>query len=145
MSGATRLVHVGTYLRLEFCDGRSIAWAVPHHPPGTGDDPARAYAQRYQERLARLAAVLEPLLVGIAAGAGGSLLACDHPGFAARRQVIDLGPVIGGLATLTLEVALPGSLEEAARERLHAAVAGAWNGRPRRSPGSVPGRGDPRR
>ena len=130
MSGVTRLTQVGTYLRLEFCDGLSISWAMPKHPPGVGADdedaPARSYARKHQERLGRLAAVLEPLLVDIAANAGGTLLVCEHPEFTARRQVIDLAPAVGGVATMNLEVALPGPLDGAARERLFAAAVGAW-------------------
>lgn len=146
MSGVTRLTQVGTYLRLEFCDGLSINWAEPARPGGvpTGEDhPARAYAHKHQEGLARMVAALEPLLVAIAADAGGTLLPCDHPDFSARRQVIDLRPALGGVSTLSLEVALPRPLDEPARDQVYACVREVWEPRrvrkaDRPSPGVPP-------
>jgi len=126
MSGATNLVHEGHWLRLVFSDGKRIKWARDVRPDGTvvtPDEKARSYRDRYAKRLARLARALEPLLLEIAAAQQGVLLAIDDPGFAGRRQRLDL--TLAQNPKLCLEVALPSALRPDDHQRLLACARSA--------------------
>ncbi|HEX3132901.1 MAG TPA: hypothetical protein VHX44_04875 [Planctomycetota bacterium] len=146
MSGETKLVHKGRFVRLVFADGLSINWATHQRPDGTVvtvEEQTQSYADGFRTKMAKLAAALEPLLIEIAAGQGGTLVAKEDQALDGRRIAVNLTKAAGmpvGISTLSLHVCMPSALTDAQREQVLACTAEAW-GVPKavnRNPGVPP-------
>lgn len=146
MSGETKLVHEGRFVRLVFSDGLSINWATHQRPDGTvvtvGEQTV-SYADGFRTKMAKLAAALEPLLTEIAAAQGGMLVSKeDQPD--ARRIAVNLTAAAGlpvGISSLSLHVGMSSPLTDEQRERILACTTETWGGKPKavnRDPGIPP-------
>jgi hypothetical protein len=132
MSGETKLVHEGRFVRLVFADGLSINWATYQRPDGTwATNQAQEYADGLSAKMATLAAALEPVLMEIAAAQGGTLLAKEGHPEDAHRIAVSLTEAAGmsrGISTLSLHVGMPAALTDEQRERVLDCTSEIWDG-----------------